>query len=285
MLAYILTGLASGAAYALMSVGLVLVYKGSKILSFAQGEIGAFGIFVAWTLHDHGLAVPLAAAVGILIAGGLGAAVERLAIRPLEGRPPLAGAVMTLGIALALTYTEGQIWGINIKSFPSSVGTSTVSIGGAVLSANNLTALALAGATALGLYLFFSRTRFGLAVLAATADPNVARVLGVPVARVYRFSWAIGGILSGLAAAILVPQFGALIPFHQTLFLVRALAGAIIGGLDSPQGAIVGSLIVGVAESLTRGYVATGGATDVVVFGLILATLVVRPRGIFGATA
>lgn len=285
MLGYILIGLASGAAYALMGVGIVLVYKGSKVLSFAQGEIGAFGMFVAWTLHDRGLPVPVAALFGVAVAGLLGVVIERFAIRPLEGRPPLAGTVLTLGIALALTYTEGTVWGFNIKSFPSSVGSATFSFGGAVLSANNLAALGLAGATALAMYLFFSRTRFGLAVLAATADPNVARVLGVPVARVYRFSWGIGGALSGLAAMILVPQFGALVPFYQTLFLIRALAGAIIGGLDSVQGAIVGGLLVGVVESLTRGYTNLGGITDAVVFAVILVTLVARPRGLFGVRA
>src|SRR5205814_8014337 len=129
----------------------------------------------------------------------------------------------------------------------------------ATLVAPRVVAMIITGGVALALYLFFKRSKFGLAVLATAGDPGVARVLGVPVNQVYRFAWVIGGALSGVAAALLAPAFGGLTPFGQTEFALRALAGAVIGGLDSVWGAIVGSLLVGVVEGVFRAHAPAGG--------------------------
>jgi branched-chain amino acid transport system permease protein len=136
---------------------------------------------------------------------------------------------------------------------------------------------------AVAVYLFFTRTKFGLAVQATTGDPTVARLLGVPVNQVYRFAWVAGGALSGLAASLLGPVFGGLAPFDMTRFALSALAGAVIGGLDSIEGAIAGCLVIGVLEGVVRGQVSAAGASDFAVLALVLATLVVRPRGFLGA--
>lgn len=290
MVARIVTGLSAGAAYALVAVGVVLIYKCTRALSLAQGEIGAFGFFIALRWAARGMPVfgwhpprfvtlLIAMVVGALI----GALVERVVMRRLVGRPPLDAVVATLGVALFLALLEKEMFGTATQFAPSPVGEWKLVVLGATLTAPRIVALALAGGVALGVYLFFSRTRFGLAVRATTGDPTVARLMGVPVKRVYRFAWVAAGALAGLGAALLGPAFGGLTPFAMTKFSLRALAGAVIGGLDSIWGAIVGSLLVGVVEAVVGGQFATPGAAELAVLVLVIGTLVISPRGLFGA--
>jgi branched-chain amino acid transport system permease protein len=288
--AALVTGLASGAAYALMAVGVVLIFKCTRALSIAQGEIGAFGFFLGLRWSSRGIPVlgwhiPRFATllVAVLVGAAIGLVVERFVMRPLVRRPPLDALIATLGIALFLALLELRLFGTATQFAPSAVGEWRISVLGATLTASRVVGVVLAGAVAWALYLFFTRTKFGLAVLATTSDPTVARILGVPVNDVYRFAWVAAGALSGVAAALLAPAFGGLTPFGQTEFALRALAGAVIGGLDSVWGAILGSLLVGVVEGVFRAHAPAGGDA-VAVLVLVLATLVVRPRGILGAT-
>jgi branched-chain amino acid transport system permease protein len=289
--ANLITGISTGSAYALVAVGVVLIFKCSGALSVAQGEIGAFGFFVGLRWADRGvpgfhwhparfLTLVLAVVIGMLI----GSLVERVVMRPLVRRPPLDGLIATLGIALFLALLEQKIFGTATQFAPTPVGHWRVVILGATLTAERIFALLLTAAAAGALYVFFKRSKFGLAVLATTSDPTVARVLGVPVNRVYQFAWIAGGALSGLAAALLAPAFGGLTPFAQTTFALRALAGAVIGGLDSVWGAIIGSIFVGMVEAVVGSQISQQ-AKPVAVLVLVLGTLLIRPRGLLGATA
>lgn len=292
MLARVVTGLSSGAAYALVAVGVVLIYKSTKALSIAQGEIGAFGFFLGLRWAARGipglgwhpsrfLTLVIAVAVGML----LGALIERVVMRPLIRRPPLDAVIATLGVALFLALLEQELFGTATQLAPSPVGDWSVKLFGATLIAPRIVALGLTALVAFAAYLFFSRSRFGLAVRATTGDPSVARLMGIPVNRVYRFAWIAGGALAGVAAALLAPAFGGLTPFAMTRFSLRALAGAVIGGLDSIWGAIVGSLLIGVLESVVGGQFNTSGAAEFAVLVLVIATLVARPQGLLGAEA
>jgi len=285
------TGLSAGAAYALVAVGVVLIFKGTRVLSVAQGEIGAFGFFFGLRWANRGMPgldwhPPLFATllIAVVIGAVLGLVIERFIMRPLATRPPLDALIATLGIALLLALLEKEIFGTATQFAPSPVGKWRVQIFGATLTAERIVAVILAAAVAGAIYLFFTRSKFGLAVLATTGDPTVARLLGVPVNQVYRFVWVTGGALSGLAAALLGPAFGGLTPFDMTKFALRALAGAVIGGLDSVWGAIIGSLIVGVLEAVVGGQVHVEGAANVAVLILVIGTLVVRPRGLLGTS-
>jgi branched-chain amino acid transport system permease protein len=289
VLARIITGLSAGAAYALVAVGVVLIFKCTRVLSIAQGEIGAFGFFIGlrWAARGvPGLGWQPARFVTLLIAvvvgALLGGLIERIVIRPLVDRPPLDALIATLGIALFLALLEKELFGTATQFAPSPVGEWKVTVLGATLIAPRIVALAAAAVVALAIYLFFSRTRFGLAVRATTGDRTVAQLMGVRVNRVYRFAWVTAGALAGLAAALLGPAFGGLTPFAMTKFSLRALAGAVIGGLDSIWGAIVGSLLVGVLEAVVGGQFTTAGTAELAVLLAVIATLVVRPQGLLG---
>ena len=289
MVARIVTGLAAGAAYAIVAVGVVLIFKCTRVLSLAQGEIGAFGFFlglrwaergtpgVGWHVSRFGTLV-IAMVVGALLGGLL----ERFVMRPLIQRPPLDALIATLGIAMFLALLEKEMFGTATQFAPSPVGEWNVEVLGATLTASRVVAIGSVIVVAGAAWLFFTRTKFGLAVRATTGDPTVARSLGVPVTRVYRFAWVAAGALAGLAAALLGSAFGGITPFDMTRLGLRSLAGAVIGGLDSVGGAIVGSLAIGVLEAVVGGSFDTAGAPEFAVLVLVLVTLLLRPRGMFG---
>lgn len=287
MLSALVLALAYASAYSLLAVAVVLVYSGTKVLSLALGEIGAFGLYAALWWHDNGILgsnppVFVAALVAMVIGAALGLVVERFVMRPLLGRPALDSLVATLAVALFLALLELKLYGIDPFPAPSPVGDGSVEIGGATLTVTEMTLLALAAAVALGLWLFLTRTSFGLATRATTSDPTVARLLGVPVNRVYVFSWGVAGLISGAAAALLANVNGSLTPFSLTASLLSALAGAVIGGLDSLGGAVLGSALVGLVNGVVGSRVDPTTSAGIV-FAAVLLTLLVRPRGLFGS--
>lgn len=287
MLSALVLGLAYASAYSLLAVAVVLVYSGTKVLSLAIGEIGAFGLYAALWWHDNGFlgihpSVLVAAVLAAVLGAGLGLLVERLVMRPLLGRPALDSLVATLAVALFLALLELKLYGIDPFPAPSPVGSGSLEIGGATLTATQLTLLGLAAGVAGGLYLFLTRTSFGLATRATTSDPTVARLLGVPVNRVYVFSWGVAGLVSGAAASLLANLIGSLTPLALTGALLSALAGAVIGGLDSLGGAVLGSVIVGIVNGVVSSRVDPTTSAGII-FLAVLVTLLVRPRGLFGS--
>lgn len=287
MLRDVIIGLAIGSAYSLLAVAVVLIYSSTRVLSLAVGEIGAFALYAALRWHERGWlgwhpSVLVCSLMAIAGAGLLGLVIERFVMRPMVGRPALDTLVATLVVALFLALCELMIYGINPFAAPSPVGHGTVRMFGATVSMTQVTVLVLAGAVALSLWLFLTRTSFGLATRAVTNDATVARLLGIKVNRVYVFAWGVGGLLSGAAAALLAPIAGSLTPFSLTTALLSALAGAVIGGLDSLGGAIVGSLIVGLVTSVVGSHVDPTTSAGVV-FLAVLATLLVRPQGLLGS--
>jgi branched-chain amino acid transport system permease protein len=287
MLGDVVVGLAIGSAYSLLAVAVVLIYSSTRVLSLAVGEIGAFTLYASLYAHDHGVLGwhPSVFVSGLLaVAGGglLGLLVERVVMRPLVGRPALDGLVATLAVALFLALLELALYGLDPFAAPSPVGKGSFDLFGSTLTASEITLLLLAGVVAVGLYLFLSRTSFGLATRATTSDATVARLLGVKVNHVYVFAWGVGGLLAGAAAALLAPINGSLTPFSLTTALLSALAGAVIGGLDSLAGAIIGSLVVGVVNGVVGSRFDPTTSAGIV-FVAVLATLLVRPQGLLGS--
>src|SRR5438445_10737580 len=163
----IINGVLSGSAYALIAVGFVMIYKGSRIFNLAHGEIGAFGLFIAWYLHNHKVPVLIAFVAGVVVATLVAIIVERTLVRRLVDRSPLAAVASTLGVAFVLAYYEFLQFGVNIKTFPPPFGTFSFNIGNLTVTSSRIMLLVFAAATAAGLAVFLKRTKFGLEVTAA----------------------------------------------------------------------------------------------------------------------
>lgn len=281
MSGYLVNGVLTGAAYGLFAMGFVVVFKGTRVFNLAHGEIGGAGLYASWWLLGA-LPVLVASLVGIVVAAGLGLVVERLLVRRIPDANPLAGVAVTLGFGLTLAYSEAQVFGYNVKTYPSPVGTGRVAVGSVVVTAPRIAALVAAFVAAAGIALLLRRTRVGLAMRATTSDPRLARLSGISVDRARAAAWAIGGALSALSA-ILLASVLTFHPLSNTLLLVRALAAALIGGLTNITGALVGGLAVGVLEAVVISRFSTPGLVDLAVFVLILGTLLFRPEGLLRA--
>ncbi|MGH2795446.1 MAG: branched-chain amino acid ABC transporter permease [Actinomycetota bacterium] len=282
----IVIGLTNGGVYGLIALGLVLVYKGSRVLNFAQGELGGFALYIAWLLIEKaGLPWIAGAAVAILMCAIIGGVFERIVVRPMIDAPRLGVTVATIALLLFFTGLELKLWGTSPQILRAPIEGQGPEILGFFVSPTRMLALGAVIVIGVALAVFLRRTDFGLGVLAASQDPSAVRLMGVPLARVSSFTWIAAGALSGLAALLIEPTIGVLSPGLMTRLFIPALAAALLGGLTSLPGAFAGGLAIGVIES-TVGYTFVDstfpGIDTVAVMLVIIAVLVVRPQGILG---
>lgn len=280
-------GLVEGTIFGLFALAISLVYRGARTLNFALGEIGTLGLYVSWWLTvDHGLAWGIGAGGAVIASGLVGAAFERVVVRRAAAQGPATVAVATVGLLTLLLSLELQVFGQSPRPVRPPVEGLGIQLAGVVVSPNQLIGMGVAAAVAAGLALYLRRTDFGLGVLAAAHDPDGVRLVGVPVARVGTFVWAVAGALAALAALFVAPTVGVLTPgFASTHLFTVALAAAVVGGLGSLPGAFVGGLAVGVAKAGILRILASStlpGKEYLVYLGLVLALLVARPRGLMG---
>ncbi len=281
LLQLVASGLAAGSIYALLALALVVIYKASNVLNFAQGEMAMLSAFVAFSLLSR-WEVPLLVLVPLMLlfGGALGLAVEWTLIRPL-GRPDvLPVVVITVGVNLVLHNGAGWLWGVDYKDFPQFLPIRPVVLPGFVVSQQHLLVMAISLSLALVLGAFFKATRFGMAMRAASQDPEAARLVGVSPALALVVSWGIGGALGGLSAVLVAPVTN-LYPDMMEDILVLAFAASILGGLTSLLGAVIGGLCVGVLENLAGVYLG-GEFKGVFAFAIIVLLLSVRPAGLLG---
>jgi branched-chain amino acid transport system permease protein len=280
-----LGGISVGMIYAAIALSLVLIWRATRILNYAQGGMAMFTTYVALLVIKHtgsywaGFAVALAA--GLV----LGAVIERLVIRPVENKPPLNAIIVTIGLLVFLEGLAGIIYGGQFRSFPAAFSIDGLHIGSAALgiSANDVFVALAVLAAALLLAAGFRYTSAGLQMRAAAFSPPVARLLGVRVGRMLTLGWALAGLIGALAGVLVSPSTF-LYPNSMDSIFVLGFTAAVIGGLDSPVGAVVGGLILGVALSYVGGYL---GSDLVNLFGLAALALVlmVRPSGLFSPAA
>lgn len=286
----VMLGLAKGAIYALVALGITLAYRASRVVNFAQGEIGTTAAFVAWwVIAKQGQPWALGALAALAAAGAIGYLMHRFVAMPMREAPRSSVMIATLGVAFLLYGIELKAFGPSPEILPAPFGASSGGphFGTFVLTPVYTTALAVAAVAALVLALVLTRTRFGLGVLATAQDAASARLLGVPAARVSAFTWIAACVLGGVAGLLVAPTQGVFFAFQMSgLIFFRGLVASLIGGLDSLTGAVVGALVVGQIDSFAGfTFSGTSGAPELVLLALILVVMVVRPRGLLGAEA
>lgn len=281
-LAFLLaTGLARGAIFALFALSLVLIWRAARIINFAQGAMALVATYVAFAVS--GLTGNYFAGLGAgLVAGALvGLVVERGVMRFAPHSSPLTGVIVAIGLVMVLQSILGILFGPQYRPMAAPFDDAPIVIGGVpLLSPNDLFILIVALVMMAVLALLFTRTSLGLQLRAAAFSPEVSRVLGVRVNRMVTIGWMLSSAVAALAAILLVPTELGLNPHSTDLLFVYAFAVAVVGGLDSPVGALLGGLVVGVAMTLVTGYL---GATvaPIGVLVLLVVVLLLRPGGVF----
>ncbi len=286
----VVDGLATGGIYASLALGIVLIYRSTRVINFAQGEMATFSTFIAWQLIEWGL--PFWGAffltLGISFVGGV--IVERVVIRPIERASVLTIVMVTLGGLIALNGLTGWIWGSDTKTFPSAFSTQPITIGGVAFSIQEFGFIGVSLAAVALIYLLFQFTKVGLGLRAAALAPDASRLLGVRVSWMLALGWGLAAALGALSGMMTAPTTF-LDPNMMLGVLLYALAAAVLGGLDSPIGAVVGGLALGVALNLIGTYVDfwgidLGGQMRLVAgLAIILVVLLFRPQGLFGRIA
>ncbi len=281
LLQYVANGIAAGSLYALVALGIVLLYRCSRVLNFAHGDLATLGVFLAFTGLTRAWPYPIALGVGLAGAALVSAAFYRLLVRPVKQATALSLIITTLGFALFLNGLMVWVWGTDTKVFPFPLSEVRVyRIGGVVVSELTAGSLAVGLALVGVLSLLVQKTPLGLAMRAVAQNPVAAQLLGVPVARVLTATWAVAGALGAAAGMLLAPAV-LLDPFMMLDPFLKGFAAAVLGGIDSLPGAVLGGVLLGVAESLFAGYVSVkykATLSFVVIVGVLLA----RPEGLLG---
>jgi branched-chain amino acid transport system permease protein len=279
-----LSGISIGAVYAAVALALVLIWRATRIVNFAQGAMLMITTYVASAVIDSSGSYWLGFAVALISGLVLGAVVERVLIRRVEAAPPLNAVILTLGLYTLLIAAAGMIWGNTPRSFPAAFSLRGYQVGATTLlfTPNDtfivLVVLAVAGLLAV----LFRATPLGLQMRAAAFAPEVARLLGVRVGRILTVGWALAAVAGALAGVLVAPSVF-LGPNSFDPILISGFVAAVLGGLDSPPGAVLGGLLLGVALSYVSGY--EGSAlVPLAALLILIAVLMVRPGGIFAAS-
>lgn len=281
-LAFLLaTGLARGAIFALFALSLVLIWRAARIINFAQGAMALVATYVAFAVA--GLTGNYFAGLGAgLLAGAvIGLVIERGVMRFAPHSSPLTGVIVAIGLVMVLQSLLGILFGPQYRPMKAPFDDAPIVVGGVpLLSPNDLFILVVALVMMGALALLFTRTSLGLQLRASAFAPEVSRVLGVRVRRMVTIGWMLSSAVAALAAILLVPTELGLNPHATDMLFVYAFAVAVVGGLDSPVGALLGGLVVGVAMTLVTGYL---GATmaPIGVLVLLVVVLLVKPGGVF----
>ena len=277
----LMSGVTTGALYALVALGIVVVNKATGVINFAQGEFFMFSGFVAWMLHvQMGISYPLAFLLAVAVGFGLGCLTDLIAFRPLAKTDVVSLVLATVGIAFVLKGLARTIWGgkADYLSFPPITSPDPVMIGNVMVIPQQLAVLAGTVVIMLAFAAFFRLTRAGKMMQATADNAKAATLVGIRIDRVYTLAFGTGAAIAA-AAAVLTAPLTLLYPDIGFMFFLKGFAAAVLGGLTSLPGAVAGGLIVGVVESLAGGYIHSS-VMEVSPFVVIMIVLVLRPTGL-----
>jgi branched-chain amino acid transport system permease protein len=289
ILEVILGGLSTGAIYALLALGFVLIFKSTGILNFAQGELAMTGAFICFTftglLNVHyAFAFIMALALGAVVGG----AIEIVFFRRMVGEHMFSTVMVTVGLASILISLAGLLWGHDVYPIRSPFTDKTLVLGRMVLSQGALYTIGASIAVCAVFIVFFNRSLLGVAMRGTAEDPDAASLMGINVKMIHMVAWAIGAVVAAVAGIFLAEQSFVRISMSHTG--IKAMSAAILGGMESIKGAIIGGAIVGIVEGFAANYLSGavvggfhfGDIKDVAAFALMIVVLMIRPHGIFG---
>ncbi|MBE2966683.1 branched-chain amino acid ABC transporter permease [Burkholderia cepacia] len=276
----LVTGLSTGGIYACLALALVMIYQATHQVNFAQGEMAMFSTFIAWALIQAGVPYWGAFFLTIVLSFAMGAALEFVVIRPLHKAPELSVVVVFIGLLVSFHSLAGWLFGSQIKAFPSPFPKDAW-FGSALMSAHQVGTIFVALCIVAALFTFFRFTTLGLAMRAAAQNPGSSRLLGIHVGRMLMLGWGLAGAIGAVAGMMIAPVVF-LDPGMMSGVLIYAFAGALIGGIDNPVGAVIGGFLVGVLENLIGTYVVGTELKLSVALVLIVGVLIVRPAGLLG---
>jgi branched-chain amino acid transport system permease protein len=282
----IVGGIAIGGIFASLALALVLIYNAMGLVNFAQGEMAMLATFVAYALINRGMSYWLAFPITLILAFAGGIAIQRVVIKPVERAPVLTLVIITLGLATLVNGLAGFIFGYVPRSFPSPFSSDSLDVLGVFISWRDLGVIAVSGLVLLAVYLLLQRTTVGLTMRAAAHHPEASRLLGVQVSWMLALGWGLASAV-GAVSGIMVAPILLLEPNMMQSIIIYAFAAAVLGGIESPLGAVIGGILVGLTVNLAGAYLpGVGGDLQLAVgFAIIIAVLIVRPNGLLGRAA
>ena len=282
----VVSGIAIGGIFASLALALVLIYNAMGLVNFAQGEMAMLATFLAFALINRGMSYWIAFPVTLVLAFAGGIAIQRIVIKPVERAPVLTLVIVTLGLATLVNGIAGFIFGYVPRSFPSPFPSASLDIFGVFISWRDLGVIGVSGIVLLGVYLLLQRTTIGLTMRAAAHHPDASRLLGVQVSWMLALGWGLASAV-GAVSGIMVAPILLLEPNMMQTIIIYAFAAAVLGGIESPLGAVIGGFVVGITVNLAGAYIpGVGGDLQLAVgFAIIIAVLVLRPNGLLGRAA
>lgn len=278
----IINGLRTGSIYALIALGYTMVYGIARMINFAHGDIimvGAYSLYV--TVQLFKLPIPLAVALTILFCAVLGIAVEKIAYKPLRQAPPLAVLITAIGMSFFLQSAALLIFKATPIPLASIIPNTNVKLGSITISSVTIVTLTVTAIAMIALTLFIEKTKTGTAMRAVSEDKAAAELMGIDVNRTISMTFAIGSGLAAIAGILFITQYQSLRPTLGALPGIKAFVAAVLGGIGSIPGAMLGGILLGIIESLSKAYISSELA-DAIVFGVLVLVLLVRPSGLLG---